>query len=375
MITYQQQTDKYFLRSKEILQKENINPIVRYQVFTRFKEKWSNFVKLKGMQEAIDFIRSVVGNKVKIYSLKDGDEVASGEPIMKLEGYVQDLIDLETIYLGIIAGRITGELNFEEIKKNTENIIKAAENKQVYYFGARHFHPEDDDRISKICFEAGFDGASTDLGAKYWKSKGIGTIPHALILACGIYLEQTNAYDCPTAFAAELFDKNASKEVPRFILIDTFNREVIDTVTIGQQLKIHGVRIDTCGENLAQYSYRVALPQILLNLVSRQVSHGFGVTIGAVWALKTGMRTLKLEDLKITVSSGFNAKKIEEFIIADKIYHQIYKKPLFDYIGTGSIHNSVMTTSDIVAYYSENRWTSYSKVGRKEILSERLKQI
>jgi hypothetical protein len=34
---YEQYADKYFSRAKEILQKENINPFVKYQIFAREK--------------------------------------------------------------------------------------------------------------------------------------------------------------------------------------------------------------------------------------------------------------------------------------------------------------------------------------------------
>ena len=66
---YVEYTDKYFLRSKEILRHENINPIVRYQIFAR-----ENIDKLKGVDEAVEFIRNVAGKKVIIHSLKDGQK-------------------------------------------------------------------------------------------------------------------------------------------------------------------------------------------------------------------------------------------------------------------------------------------------------------
>ena len=48
-------TDKYFLRSKEILQKDNINPIVRYRVFAR---KAGNFDRDESI-EIIENLRSI----------------------------------------------------------------------------------------------------------------------------------------------------------------------------------------------------------------------------------------------------------------------------------------------------------------------------
>ena len=108
---YKEHADKYFLRSKKILEGEGINPIVRYQVFAR-----QDIPSLKGIEEAVSFIREVTGDKIKIYSLSDGNSYSSGEPMMKLEGRVQDLIDLETGYLGIISGALTGPIDLEEVR-------------------------------------------------------------------------------------------------------------------------------------------------------------------------------------------------------------------------------------------------------------------
>ena len=48
----------------------------------------------------------------------------------------------------------------------------------------------------------------------------------------------------------------------------------------------------------------------------------------------------------------------------------MHEKPLFDSIGTGSLANPTMTTSDIYSYFSEkeNKWKPLSKVGRQELL-------
>ncbi len=50
--TYRDYTDKYFLRSKQILEAENINPVVRYQVFAR-----QDIKSLVGVNKAVDFIK------------------------------------------------------------------------------------------------------------------------------------------------------------------------------------------------------------------------------------------------------------------------------------------------------------------------------
>ena len=77
------------------------------------------------------------------------------------------------------------------------------------------------------------------------------------------------------------------------------------------------------------------------------------------------------------VASGFNEKKTNAFMRADRKYSELYGKPLFDSIGTGSLAKPIMTTSDIVAYYSESQgqWSPLSKKGRGEKPSKFLQEV
>ena len=369
-VKYREYTDKYFLRSKDILETEGINPLVRYQVFAR-----QNIPELQGVDETVDFVKNVVGNRAKIYALKDGQEYTANEPIIKIEGRVQDLIDLETVYLGILSGNLTGDIDLQEVKQKARAVVNAANNKPVYYFGARHFAPELDKGIAKICQEEGFAGCSTDIGAKAWNSKGRGTIPHALILAYTAYMQENGIKGNPTVEAAKAFDRNIDEKVPRIILPDTFNREIKDTIATAKVLpNLVGARIDTCGENYTQGEKEIQLPNLNVNPKYLQ---GKGVTIASVWALRKGLDDAGFGNLEIMVSSGFNEEKTTAFIEADRVYQELYGKPLFDSIGTGSLAKPVMTTSDIVAYFNErqNKWLPLSKKGRDEtptkILGER----
>jgi nicotinate phosphoribosyltransferase len=367
---YQEYTDKYFLRSKEILKAENINPIVRYQVFAR-----QDIDSLSGIDESNEFIRNVSGDKVKIYSLKEGDSYTAKEPIKKLEGRAQDIIDLETVDLEILSGSLTGSINMDEVREKAKVVVEAAQGKPVYYFGARHFHYSLDEEISKICQEEGFAGCSTDIGAKVWGSKGIGTIPHSLILSYAAHMDQCEIKGNPTIEAAKAFDRVIDSEVPRVVLIDTFNREITDSLKIAKVIpNLSGVRIDTCGENYSEESNNLHLDD--LNLNSKYLD-GKGVSISAVWALRRGLDLSGFRDLEITVSSGFNAEKTKAFLEADNYYQKTYGKPLFDSIGTGSLAKPVMTTSDIVSYYNEKNglWIPMSKKGRGECFTTRLEEI
>lgn len=367
---YREYTDKYFLRSKQILEEECINPIVRYQVFAR-----RDINELEGVNKTTDFIKERTWGKVKVYALRDGERYKAKEPIMKIEGRVQDLIDLETVYLSILSGRLTGEINLDKVREKAKAIFNAANGKPLYYFGARHFAPELDGRIAKICQEEGFVGCSTDMGAKAWNAKGNGTVPHALVLTYAAYMNEQGLEGNPTVEAAKAFDRNISKRVPRIILVDTFNREIDDTIATARAIpNLVGARIDTCGENYAQGARKIQLPRLD---VDPKYLQGKGVTIAGNWALRRALDVNGYGDLEITVSSGFNERKTAAFIEADKAYQEFYGKPLFDSIGTGSLAKPVMTTSDIVAYYSERKgkWVPLSKKGREEKPSKRLREV
>jgi nicotinate phosphoribosyltransferase len=358
---HEEYTDKYFHRSRYILQQEGINPIVRYQVFAR-----EDIESLVGVDEAVDFIKKTVGTKVRVYALKNQDSYKAKEPLLKLEGRVQDLVGLETVYLEILSGALTGPIDLDEVRSNARAIKQAAGDKPVYYFGARHFHFALDEQIAKICQEEGFAGCSTDIGAKAWNSKGIGTTPHALILSYAAYMHEQEVEGNPTVEAGKGFDRYIESNVPRILLIDTYNREISDTIAAAKEIpNLQGIRIDTCGENYAEGSEDIELPDLD---VSEKYLRGKGVKIAGVWALRRGLDKAGLSHLEITVSSGFNAEKTAAFMEADKAYQELYNKPLFDSIGTGSLVKTVTTTSDIIAYYNQTKqqWIPMSKKGRGE---------
>ena len=142
---YREYTDKYFLRTRQILENEGINPYVRYQVFAR------KGGEVRGVNEAVQFIKEVTGNKAKIFALADGQIYSPCEPLMKIEGNVQDLVELETVYLGMISAGLTGDISMQEVKQRAGDIVRESQGKPVFYFGARHFHPTLDEKIAKIC--------------------------------------------------------------------------------------------------------------------------------------------------------------------------------------------------------------------------------
>jgi len=356
-------TDKYFLRTRKILQEEGINPVVRMQVFSR-----TDVNELHGINEALEIIADhsdLEANGGKVWALPEGSEYKAGEAMMVIEAPVQDIVHLETLYLGVISAAMTNDLerniDLKEVENKAKQIVEAAQGKPVLYFGARHFHWNLDEKIAETCKNAGFVGTSTDAGAKYWDAEGIGTVPHALILSYAAAREGN-----PTVNAMLGFDKHIDDEVKRVALIDTYNKEVDDTLATAEALegRLAGIRIDTCGENVTQYSERY-VDEVRSLVPETKYREGNGVTVTGVWTLRRELDKAGYGDVSLTVSSGFNEIKTAAFIEADKIYQEQYGKPLFDAIGSGSIAKPVMATADIVQYQTpEGEWVENSKVGR-----------
>ena len=93
---YRPYIDKYFLRAKEILIKDDLNPYVKAQVFIRKAEVGMN--RVYGLKEAVELIdkySNLFKNDGNIYTLNDGDRYESKETLMVIEGYIHDINDFE----------------------------------------------------------------------------------------------------------------------------------------------------------------------------------------------------------------------------------------------------------------------------------------
>ncbi|MCX6801989.1 MAG: nicotinate phosphoribosyltransferase [Candidatus Diapherotrites archaeon] len=299
-------TDKYFLHSKEILGKEGLNPRVKYQVFF---QKGPGIVC--GIDEAIAIIRKYApGKEIRVRALYDGEPYSAKETVMEIEGPVQELVALETMYLGVLSAGTT-------IASAMHEICSVAKGKEVYYFGARHWRFDSDRELSYAAWVGGATGVSTDIGASSFGGKGMGTIPHALVLVFN-----------DTVKTAEKFEKHFGSESKVIALIDTYNKEITDSLRTAEALgeKLYGVRIDTCWENRGEGAKK-----------------GKGVTVELARKVRKALDEKGFGHVKIFLSSGFNAKKTAEFMAAEKKYGKF-----FDAIGTGSVFDFRFATSDIV---------------------------
>lgn len=401
-------SDKYFLRVSEILRKEHYNPRVLYQFFVRKP------AVIVGIDEALAILQYCVGyynneekasqlyrelreiqyqlysaspngceeevirlsasrtnvrrqlnelwvncrSQITVKALYDGDTVDPWEPFMTLEGPQQFFACLETVLLGVIA-RPTATATA------TAKVVNAARGKPILFFPARfdHFWVQATDGYAAM--KAGAFGVSTDANADYWGEEGLGTIPHALV----------GSYNGSTRAACLAFDRQIAANVNRIALVDwdndcigttldvvkAFYQEYYDGSTddpaqwhkaIGPgKHKLWGVRFDTSG-TLRDKS---VVPQDKWSL---------GVCPELVYKARRIFDDHGLHDLKIIVSGGFDAERIELF--------ENLGVPVDSYgVGSSLFKEKIDVTADVVIVEGK----PCAKVGRKAGNFDRLSLV
>jgi len=330
-------TDKYFLRSRRILENEGINPSVTIQVFFR-----DGPGVVAGIDETVALFRAfspLAGNGGRIMALPEGAAFSPLEPVMHIEGPVLDVIELETLYLGILSARTTLANGLpaptpDAVAARAAAVRAAMPDKHLMYFGARHWHWTDEEAFCRAAVGAGFDSCATDAGAgAAGLPAGVGTIPHALVLVLAAACGREHA----TREAARLFDRHIEPECPRIALVDTFNREIDDALDTARGLggRLAAVRLDTAGELVGQGGKADD---------GRPYLTGRGVTVAGVLAVRRALDAAGFGQVGIVLSSGFsNPDKLAAFAAAEREHGR-----LFTALGIGGLFRSWCATADIV---------------------------
>jgi len=190
--------------------------------------------------------------------------------VLSIEGKYSSFGIFETVILGILASSSGWATAAREAKR-------AAGDKPVLCFGARHVHPAVAPVMERSALVGGVDGVSCILAAKLMGKRPLGTIPHAAILLFG-----------DTVKAAISFDEVMPPHVPRYILVDTFKDEVEESLRVAEVLRsLEGVRLDTPSERGG------VTPELVRELRYRLDLHGF-------------------KGIKIIVSGGLYPEKIRK---------------------------------------------------------------
>jgi len=115
---------------------------------------------------------------LEVRSLYDGETADPYEPVMHIDGEYASFAHLETLYLGALT-------EGTRVATNTRDVVAAARGKPVIMFGARHQGHEAQAGSGYAAYVGGAIGVSTDEQGEWWGSKGLGTVPHALIAVYG----------------------------------------------------------------------------------------------------------------------------------------------------------------------------------------------
>ncbi|MBI4430428.1 MAG: nicotinate phosphoribosyltransferase [Candidatus Omnitrophica bacterium] len=325
-------SDKYFLRTRDVLKKDRRRADVIMQVFAR------ELAVVCGLDEAAAVIKLCAdrSKNLKIRALFDGERVKPWETVMTIEGNYANFAHLETVYLGIISRR-------SSVATAVDEVVRAAHPKQVLFFPARFDHYSVQTGDGYAAFISGALGVSTDANAAWWGAKGIGTVPHGLIAA----------YNGDTVRACLAFVKHVPKSVNCVALVDFENDCVKTSLDVARVLekRLWAVRLDTSGD-LRDKSVKGRGPD------------SFGVCPELVRNVRRALDRNGFRWVKIVVSGGFNKERILNFR---------RRNVPFDMVGVGSafLRKHIDFTADVVVV---NR-KPCAKVGRRYRPNPRLKFV
>jgi nicotinate phosphoribosyltransferase len=338
--------DTYFNRARDILNADDHHPQVRMQVFQR-----SSSV-LCGIDEALAILRLCTGRRsacgewvegwknLRVRALYDGDRIAPYETVLTIEGDYAAFAHLETCYLGVLSRRT-------RIATNARAIVDAANGKDVMFFPARFDHHLVQTGDGYAAYISGALGVSTDANAEWWGSRGMGTVPHALIAA----------YDGDTVVATQKFAQYIDPAVNVIALVDFDNDCVGTSLRVARALgdRLWGVRLDTSG-TLVDASI---VPMM-------GTFRPTGVNLQLVRNVRAALDAEGFAHVRIVASGGFDPSKIREF--------ESEGAPVDAYaVGSAFFDNTGMYdfTADIVAV-RDGDWRECHKVGRPERPNPRL---
>ncbi|TET53526.1 MAG: nicotinate phosphoribosyltransferase [Actinobacteria bacterium] len=261
-------TDVYFERGKNILEgkgiKKNVVAEIRAAVLP---DDWS-WAVLGGVEEAV---RLFEGLPVNCRSLPEGTVFEEEVPVFWIEGEYTSWAVYETAVLGFLC-QASG------IVTKAARCKIAAEERQIYSFGARRMHPAIAPMIERAAYIGGVDGVATTAAAKLIGEMPIGTMSHSIILVFG---NETEAF--------KAFNEVIEPSVKRVALVDTFNDEKFASISAAEALgkDLYAVRLDTPSSRRGDF-YKI-LQEVRWELDTRGYSH-----------------------VKIFISGGLDEYEIEE---------------------------------------------------------------
>ncbi|MDC0228191.1 nicotinate phosphoribosyltransferase [Alphaproteobacteria bacterium] len=359
-------TDTYFLRTRDIISSYG-DTEVTYAIFMRRPV-------ISALNLAIDWLEQIVKERKGSVNIKrrfkEGSDVGAGEPLVYISGSMLLLVDLETALLQKIGATCVAAYN-------ARSMVESLRKTSFLAMDARHCAGADmadlmaygafvgSQRVKSESDAIGFIGCATDKTAHLFENtKGLGTMPHALV-----------GYAGSTLRAAQMFHSTWPDE-PLTVLVDYFGKEITDGLMVCRSFKKLAdesklsLRLDTHGSRYVEGldvagSYAVLernAPEAIRGFRTEQELKyliGTGVSAAAVWHLREMLDNSGFEKVKIVASSGFGPEKCKVFSLANV--------PV-DVIGTGSYLPSrwseTYATADIISYGGK----SQVKLGREFLI-------
>jgi len=260
--------DVYFVRTIDILRKENLNPVATMEVFG------SRAGILCGIEEVKALLTEVLPeDNREVWALGEGETISPREVVLRITAPYQSYGVYETSIVGMLAhcsGWATA----------ARECVDAAGRIPLISFGARHVHPSVAGVMDYAAVVGGCAGCSSVNGARLAGVEASGTMPHALIIIVGDTVEAT-----------VLFDRYMPPDVPRVSLVDTFKDEAEESLRVAEALreKLQSVRLDTPSER-------------------------GGVTVELVKEVRARLDQAGFKHVGIFVSGGVNPERITHFL-------------------------------------------------------------
>lgn len=308
--------DSYFHRTMEVLRYKGLEDTpVHAEVAYKTSDPDAWFV-VAGMDEVATLLENLEG--VEVRAVPEGEICRPHEPVLTLSGPYGAFAEHETAILGFLC-QASG------IATGAARCRIAAGEKPVVSFGARRMHPAIAPMIERAAYLGGCDLVAVDLATKRLGVPATGTLPHALTLVVG-----------STAEASKAFDEAMPPEVPRTILIDTFDDEKFGALIAARAIpdSIYAVRFDTPGNRRGDFRDLIEETKWELD------RNGFG-------------------DVKIFASGGIDVEYI------------LHLNPVCDAYGVGGeIASAPMIdySLDIVEVNGEDRSKRGKRGGKKRLL-------
>lgn len=341
-------SDAYFNTAKAVLERHDLHRRVVMQVFQKRPR-----AVLGGMDEALAVLKVATGSlagsgpgaawrpgwdDLVVSALCDGDEVGAYETVLTIEGDYSLFAHLETVYLGVLTRRTL-------ISTNVREVVEAAHGKPILFFPARFDHYRVQTGDGYAAHVAGAIGVSTEAQASWWGGKGIGTVPHGLIAACG----------GDTVEASRRFADLYHPDINVVALVDFDNDCVGTSVACAGALgeRLWGVRLDT-SETMVDRSLWDRMGTFKPT----------GVVPELVREVRRALDAAGHGRVKIVVSGGFDAGKIAAFEAAGV--------PADAYgVGSSLLRGNTDFTADVVMVEGQ----PCAKAGRGVVANLRLERV